>query len=288
MDPLMPMDAPHVGDRVKVVVAPHMEGHDEGVVRQVVHGALGIEFDGMPGVVHQWYVPSEVMVTEQAAMPDMPGDRTARTSGFGTADERRMLLVPIEVREASDDKPAVLEGYAARFNEETQIGGDAWGWMERIAPGAFKDSIKADDIRALFNHDSNQVLGRNTAGTLTLKEDDKGLRVVIQPPDTTAARDVVTLIKRGDVSGMSFMFRSKREEWAEPTKKGELPKRTLLEVKLFDVGPVVFPAYPTTSIAARDQAKAFVEALARPAIDEALVRARARNRLDLEIAGIEV
>lgn len=202
-------------------------------------------------------------------------------------DERRMLVVPIEVREASEDKPAVLEGYAARFDEDTQIGGDQWGWMERIAKGAFRESIKADDIRALFNHDSNQVLGRNTAGTLTLKEDEQGLRVVIQPPDTTAARDVVTLIKRGDVSGMSFMFRTKREEWAEPTKKGELPKRTLLEVKLFDVGPVVFPAYPTTSIVARDQAKAFIEALERPVVDQVLMRARARARLELEIAGIE-
>lgn len=174
-------------------------------------------------------------------------------------DERRTFMLPIEFR--ASDAGSVLEGYAAVFNQDTQIGGDRWGWLERIAPGAFRQSIAADDIRALFNHDANQVLGRSTTKTLTLAEDTKGLLVRMTLPDTAAGRDVITLVKRGDVSGQSFSFRSTREEWAEPTTKGQLPRRTLLEVTLFDVGPVTFPAYTQTSIAARDRARALQDAL---------------------------
>ena len=181
--------------------------------------------------------------------------------------ERRVLTLTatLEVRAGEgdgDDALPVLEGYAAVFSTDTQIGPKAWGFLERIEPGAFKDTIKDDDIRALFNHDSNQVLGRNgDAGTLELREDKTGLKVQITPPDTAVGRDVVTLVQRGDVSGMSISFQTLREEWAEGDEDtGELPRRTLLEAKLFDVGPVTFPAYPTTSVAARDQAKALIEA----------------------------
>lgn len=173
-------------------------------------------------------------------------------------DEIRMLVWPIEFRDGDAAAP-VLDGYAAVFNQDTQIGGDQWGWMERIAPGAFAKSIAADDIRSFFNHDANQILGRTSVKTLALVEDEKGLRATIHPPDTAAARDVVALIKRGDVSGMSFMFRTRGEQWIEPTQKGQLPQRTLLDVQLFEVGPVAMPAYPTTSISARDHAKALSE-----------------------------
>lgn len=284
---MMPPDPnmPKVGDRVKVVVAPHMDGHDEGVVRQALHGALGIEFDAEPGVVHHWYVPSEVMVIEAAAMPAMDDMDRSRREPHASA-EGRLLVRPVTLR-AAEGKAAVLEGYAARFNEWTQIGGEAWGFMERIAPGAFADSLKDDDIRSFFNHDSNVVLGRTTAGTAAFTEDEHGLRAVIRPPDTQAARDVVTLIQRGDVTGMSFMFRTLTETWEEPTKKGELPKRTLQRVQLFEAGPVTFPAYESTSIAARDRAKALIEALVRPVVDAARVRDRARVALELELAGLE-
>ncbi len=182
----------------------------------------------------------------------------------GDGDECRMLLCPVELRAASEsDVSPVLEGYGALFNQWTQIGGDQWGFMERVAPGAFAQTIREDDIRSFFNHDSNQVLGRNTTKTLDLAEDDKGLRVVVRPPETNAARDVVTLIKRGDVNGMSFVFRTMKEEWKEPIGKGELPKRTLLTVKLLEVGPVSLPAYPQTSIAARDCALALLDTLTR-------------------------
>lgn len=180
----------------------------------------------------------------------------------GDDRECRSLITPVSLR-ADGDKAPTLEGYGAVFNQWAQIGGDTWGFMERIAPGAFTASIKENDVRSFFNHDGNIILGRTGAKTLTLREDDTGLHTVIQPPDTAAARDVVTLVTRGDVSGMSFMFRVRKEEWEEPAQKGQFAKRTLLDLDLIEVGPVALPAYPQTSIAARDQVTAFLEALER-------------------------
>lgn len=210
-------------------------------------------------------------------------------------DEARTLFLPVTVRAKTDQAEGdVLEGYAALFDEWAQIGDDSWGFMESIAPGAFASSLKDDDIRSFFNHDSNVVLGRMSAKTAEFSEDDKGLKAVIRPPDTTAARDVVTLIKRGDVTGMSFMFRTKKDEWTEPEKKGELPKRRLLDVQLFEAGPVTFPAYEATSISARDRAKALRDALAArdriPLVaEDVLVRRREADRIamELEIALID-
>lgn len=206
-------------------------------------------------------------------------------------DEVRMLVLPVTLRKKSDeDDSPVLEGYAARFEEWTQIGGNSWGFMESIARGAFAESVKSDDIRAFFNHDSNVVLGRTSAKTAEFIEDDRGLRAVIYPPDTAAARDVVTLIKRGDVTGMSFMFQVRKDEWTEPETKGELPKRRLLDVRLFEAGPVTFPAYEATSISARDRAKAMFSARADMPDPDVLERRRQADRLafELDLAAIEI
>ena len=158
--------------------------------------------------------------------------------------EVRAFTFKIETRE--DDGPPVLQGHAAVFNEETSI----MGFNERIAPGAFKDSIKTDDVRALFNHDPNHVLGRNKAGTLELREDKHGLAIKVTPPDTQFARDLMTSIKRGDIDQMSFGFQTVAEEWREG-KDGEPDLRTLKEVRLFDISPVTFPAYEGTAVAVR-------------------------------------
>lgn len=191
----------------------------------------------------------------------MTVDIDAIVARIGQDDERRMVVLPVEMR-AEGDEGTVLDGYGALFDQWAQIGPSSWGFMERIAPGAFTETIKEDDIRSFFNHDGNYVLGRNTTKTLTLSEDAKGLRTVIRPPDTAAARDVVTLIKRGDVSGMSFMFRVRKDQWDDPDGEDGMPKRTLLDVKLIEVGPVSLPAYPQTSIGARDKSSALIEALA--------------------------
>lgn len=148
----------------------------------------------------------------------------------------------------AEGEPVKIVGYAARFNDITEIGGM---FREKILPGAFRDSIAACDVRALFNHDPNRVLGRTANGTLVLAEDEFGLRYEITPPDTQDARDVMALLERGDVSGSSFSFalESGDSEWDDDP---EMPTRTIKRVAaLFDVGPVTYPAYPTTTAGAR-------------------------------------
>ena len=150
------------------------------------------------------------------------------------------------VADAADASPK-LEGHAAVFNEEADIAGL---FLERVAPGAFAESITKDDVRALFNHDPNFVLGRSIAKTLELKEDEKGLAISIVPPDTQFAKDLVVSMRRGDISQMSFGFQVLDEEWRKG-ENGGMDVRTLKKVRLFDVSPVTFPAYEGTDIAVR-------------------------------------
>lgn len=156
-------------------------------------------------------------------------------------------VFPIEVRATPNAEKATLSGYAAVFNRDSE---EMWGMTERIAPGAFKKTIREGNPKAFWNHDSNIVLGSKKAGTLRLKEDDTGLAVEIDPPDTQTVRDMVESIRRGDVDQMSFGFQVIKDEW-EYDKKGDQVTRTLLEVRLFEVSPVAIPAYPDTTISAR-------------------------------------
>ena len=158
--------------------------------------------------------------------------------------ERRVYPVGnLEVRTAEDDGKQTLEGYAAIFNSLSE---DLGGFKEKVRKGAFKKTLKEADVRALYNHDPNYVIGRTKSGTLELAEDDKGLQIKAYPPDTTWSRDMLTTIERGDVDQMSFQFNVVKELWDE---KQNL--RELLEVELFDVSPVTFPAYPTTTVQVR-------------------------------------
>lgn len=169
--------------------------------------------------------------------------------------EGRMVHEPVAVR--ADGETQRLEGYAAVFNRETVIRDF---FREVIKPGAFRSVLKAADVRALFNHDASAVLGRTGNDTLALEEDSKGLRYTVTPPETTLGRDVLALVQRGDVTGSSFGFRVKTDEWTRPSQPGELPLRTISEFEfLRDVGPVTFPAYEETTVQARDAASAAAE-----------------------------
>lgn len=161
-------------------------------------------------------------------------------------ERRTFELKEMRVAAAADDQPTKIEGYAAVFNV---LSDDLGGFREKIIPGAFAESILVDDVRALFNHDPNYVLGRNISGTLQLAEDDHGLKISITPPDTQWARDITESIRRGDVDQMSFGFMTISDQWREEEGK---TTRDLIKVKLFDVSPVTFPAYPQTVVAARD------------------------------------
>lgn len=158
-------------------------------------------------------------------------------------EHRMFRLDQVELRE---DGPLLLVGHAAVFDTPEEI---YPGLVEEVAPGTFRRAIVEDDIRALWNHDSNWVLGRNRAGTLVLAEDDTGLRVEIKVPDTQWARDLMVSIRRGDVSQMSFGFVAIKQEFTQ--LDGNRVKRRLEDVQLMDVSPVTYPAYPTTDIQAR-------------------------------------
>ncbi len=176
-------------------------------------------------------------------MPDME-TRTTRIDKNAKALSFR--LIPPEDGEGMP----IIEGYAAVFNKPSE---DLGGFTEFIAPGAFTNSIKNDDVRALINHDTGlSTIGRTSAGTLELSEDKHGLKYRVQPPDTSAGRDIVELIKRGDITQSSFGFQTVTDKW-ETIDGAEV--RTVIEAKLFDVSPVTFAAYPDTEVAVRSLEK---------------------------------
>ena len=152
-----------------------------------------------------------------------------------------------QTRQENDAK--YIEGYFIRFNEETKL----WdGVFEEVDPKAVDDSLKNNDIRCLFNHDTSIVLGRTGNGTLELKKDDKGLfgRVKINPNDKQAM-DIYARIERGDINACSFGFNIIDEEIQN--RDDGTTKFVLKKIDLHEVSPVTFPAYPTTSIQARKQ-----------------------------------
>jgi HK97 family phage prohead protease len=167
-------------------------------------------------------------------------ENTNRSKG-GTVSkiETRVFTNDFEVRETADGM--TLTGYAARFNEPSE----PLPFIERIAPGAFKRSLRAkNDIKLLWNHSSSDVLGSTRSGTLRLYEDEMGLRVEADLPDTQAGRDAKVLIQRGDVTGFSFGFTvpPNGDSW-----NSDGTERTLRSVRLLEVSTgVAFPAYPST------------------------------------------
>jgi HK97 family phage prohead protease len=169
--------------------------------------------------------------------------------------ERRFSEAPTAVQGArvtsSRTATPMITGYAALFHVKTTI---ANTFVEVIRPGAFRDALADNDTVGLFNHSADWVLGRTTAGTLRLAEDDRGLKYWIDiNPDDPMAMSVLARIRRGDVRGSSFGFsiHPDDERWSNP--KGSPPLHTILRVsRLFDVSPVTYPVYPQTSVGAQD------------------------------------
>jgi HK97 family phage prohead protease len=134
------------------------------------------------------------------------------------------------------------------FDSWSETLGGIFPFKEIVRKGTFTETIKLDDIRALFNHDPNFVLGRNKAGTLELEEDEIGLRVVITPPDTSWANDLIKNLRRGDISQMSIGFIVLEDTWG--TQDG-IDIREIKKVQLFDVSIVTYPAYTQTDVGVR-------------------------------------
>jgi HK97 family phage prohead protease len=165
--------------------------------------------------------------------------------------ERRFFAIEGLTVETREGKAPVIRGHAAVFG---QLSEDLGGFREQIAPGAFASAIDGtDDVRALFNHDSNYILGRNRSKTLRLKEDARGLAIEIDAPDTQTIRDLVLApIERGDVSQMSFGFSVRPERTGLGQGRRGPGDPHAEEPALFDVSPVVFPAYPQTDVGLRE------------------------------------
>jgi len=196
-------------------------------------------------------------------MPPMPPDAGQRETRSGGA---------AAMTNAEGEQMRVT-GHAAVFNVVADLG----YFREQIAPGAFAAAIADDDVRALIDHDARLLIGRNRSGTLKLSEDTVGLAVDIALPGTQYARDLAEVMRRGDMTQMSFGFATLDEVWE---KKDGVPLRTIKRAKLFDVSVVAFPAYPQTDAVLRSLAptsRARLEALAAPPVHQ-------RRRLRLALA----
>lgn len=171
----------------------------------------------------------------------------ANEDGESTMNEREVrraidLWPDADMEIRADGDGMSFHGYAAVFGEDSE---DLGGFKERIDPGAFAKSLRERkrDIRMFLNHNTDSLLASTRAKTLRLEEDDKGLVVEADLPDTTAGRDLAVLLKRGDVSSMSFGFQVIRDAWSEDQKQ-----RTLREVRLFEVSAITgWPAYTGTT-----------------------------------------
>ena len=169
--------------------------------------------------------------------------------------ERRDYLGSAAIETRSDGGKTLI-GYAAKYYNPNDKAGTEFRMgekiVERIAPGAFSRALAENqDVAALVNHDPNQIIGRSSAGTLVLEADSVGLRYRIDLPDTQAGRDIAESVRRGDVTGSSFGFSVNGIEGRSMTNENGLTIRTLKDVKLYDVGPVTFPAYSGTTTGIR-------------------------------------
>lgn len=163
-------------------------------------------------------------------------------------NKKEIRMLPIQELRIDDSLDGKIVGHASVFDSWSETLGGIFPFKEIVRKGTFTETIKLDDIRALFNHDPSYVLGRNKAGTLELEEDEIGLRVVITPPDTSWANDLIKNLRRGDISQMSIGFIVLEDTWG--TQDG-IDIREIKKVQLFDVSIVTYPAYTQTDVGVR-------------------------------------
>lgn len=164
-------------------------------------------------------------------------------------DLERRVAGDIGIETRADGEGRMLTGEAVPYNS---LSGDLGGFREQFSPGAFSRTLQdSPDVRALWNHNAGQVLGRTRSGTLRLDDGGEGLRFENDVPDTQAGRDAVTSIERGDVTGMSFSFRVRPGGQSfDESEDGQII-RTVTDAELFEISPVTFPAYESTRVDAR-------------------------------------
>jgi len=162
--------------------------------------------------------------------------------------DKRELQTKFKVlRQEANSDELIIDGYFALYENETEL---FEGSYEIITKGAFDNTLN-NDIRALWNHDTQFVLGRNKSGTLELKTDDKGLFATVRLPNTQYARDLYELVSRGDVDQASFGFNILAEDLEELASGGY--RWRINEIDLHEISVVTFPAYENTSVSARSR-----------------------------------
>lgn len=195
----------------------------------------------------------------------------------------------LEVRADGDDGAPVLLGRGIPYGEWSS---DLGGFRERFAPSAMRVSVAEDDVRALYNHNPDLVLGRKSRGTLRLEEREDGVHYEVDVnPDDVDAMSAVARVRRGDVDGNSFGFFVEREDDQEWEERDGTLWRTVHRARLRELGPQTFPAYPVTDVSVRstravlEDARRWLERQGRPValvreileLDEADARLRLRG-----------
>jgi HK97 family phage prohead protease len=179
------------------------------------------------------------------------------------------------------EPPNRLYGYAAKFNEPSAILYDEsvckGPFVEVIAPGAFAKSLRDNpDVRALYNHQAGAILARTKAGTLSLVEDEVGLKFDLTLPDTTVGRDLRENVRNGNIDGCSFGFFVVED--SIELRPGKPAIRTLLEVHCYEITPgTAFPAYESTEVALRSKSQSLAPVVAptpRPLLSLSAARLR--------------
>lgn len=227
---LVDLDAPNAD--------PESEGYPSpGVVAHALWGSLG----GREGALRVKDFADRVLAAVEADTAEgrgVPAYRAGKLDPMGKV-ETREFVGAIELRQEGDGN--TFTGYAALFNSPSE----PLPFTEVIAPGAFKRSLRSrNDVKMLWNHDSGSVLASTRSGTLSLVEDERGLRVTAVLPDTTAGRDARELISKGIVDAMSFGFTVPPggDSWS-----ADGSTRTLKSVRIHEVSVVAWPAYSATA-----------------------------------------
>ena len=163
--------------------------------------------------------------------------------------ELELRQVPgLEVRAEGDGVP-IIAGRGIPYGEWSE---DLGGFRERLLPGSFRESMADDDIRALFNHDPNIVLGRKSNGTLRLSESERGVFYEVDVnTDDADAMSAVARIRRGDITGNSFGFYIEGRDDQEWEERDGMMWRTIKRGRMRELGPQTFPAYPQSDVAVR-------------------------------------
>lgn len=186
-------------------------------------------------------------------MSDYPRDDLFRTVSLNTAG--------FEIRQDGDGDGRTMAGYPILFDTWTEINGWEGQFMERIAPGALNKTLadRGDQVKVLFNHGMDPTIGEKPLGRANvMRVDERGLYAEVPLARTSYNDDLLELMRTGVLDGMSFRFSVVKEEWDDIPERSKsnpdaLPERTITELKLYEFGPVTFPAYAATSVGVRSQ-----------------------------------